>query len=416
MKNQFIRCIVSVSLIAIASTSWSLPRYGDPQAMGALKGQGAGLTSKITFKKLQRAHTLMANNKVDKAISILTKLAKTTGGRPFEQAQVLQNLGLLQAQKEQYKTSIQTLKKALSLKALPYALSLSTMYMVAQLEMAQGQIQNAHASLLNWFAASSQPAPAGYVLYAYIMMDLKKPLEAVKSVELALSKVTKPSSSWVQLAAALNLETKNYKRAVTHLKALIAVEATAKKYWKQLVAAYLSLDQYPQALATMQLAKKMGFITEQSEVLNLTSLFIQQGIPYWGGKLLAEALKKKVVKPSEKTYLALSQCWMMAEEIDRAIEPLKLATKFSKTGKIAARLGQLYMEKEDWKAAQRYLKMALKKGSLTAPERAHLALGIVHFSLLQNQEAERYFKLSLKSKKTKNSAQQWLNHIKELSS
>ncbi|MDC0980464.1 hypothetical protein OAQ84_01875 [Bdellovibrionales bacterium] len=416
MLKKIIIITIPALLFGFGTPSLALPQIKNQEMIRKLKSQGAGLTSKITFKKIQRVHTLLMSNRIDNAIKILKKLSNTTKSREFEQAQVLQLLGMVYAQKGSYKQAIKTLEMALSLNSLPYSLSLSSLYSLAQLSMGEGNSEMAEKWIKKWFLATSKPKPAAYILYAYTMVEQKRKKEALESVEFALSESGKKSASWLQLAAVLNLENKNYKRAIVHLKDLLTIEVGSKRYWKQLVAAYLNLNDYKNALASMELADKKGLIKEKGEILNLTSLLVQQGMPYWGAKLLEEAIKKKIVESSEKNLLTLAQCWMMAEEIDRAIGPMSLAVKMSKSGKTAARLGQLYMEKEDWRKAQKFLKLALAKGSLTSPERAHLALGIVHFSLLQNREAAKHFKISLKNDKTKRSAQQWLNHIKESTS
>ncbi|MCB0422443.1 MAG: tetratricopeptide repeat protein [Bdellovibrionales bacterium] len=403
--------LIFTLLMTIAVQTQALPKHGDPKAVASFRSATVGLTSKITFKKMQRVQTLLSNNQMSKAEGILEKLIDATEGRASEQAQILNTLGSVYASQEKYKLAEKVFERAIKLKALPYEMSLSTLYNLAQLSMGQGHIHKAHTYLNEWFAASESPKPAGYVLHAYIMMELKKPKEAAESVEFALSKTREAPQSWLQLGAALAFENGQYKRAVEHLKALLSKHPKEEKYWKQIIAAYMNLDDLTSALSSMELAYKQGFYREDKEILNLSSLLAQQGLPYWGGVLLEVSMKKNRVAPLEKNYRVLAQMWMMAEEYDRAIDPLKAALKQAKDGETSLRLGQLYMEKENWQEAQKYLQQALNKGGLNSPESVHLALGIVFVSLMQNSEAEKHFKISLKNEKTKNSAQQWLNHI-----
>ena len=48
----------------------------------------------------------------------------------------------------------------------------------------------------------------------------------------------------------------------------------------------------------------------------------------------------------------------------------------SEDGRLFLRLGQTYMQEEDWKNAEKYIRYAIKKGDLENPGRAWLLLGI----------------------------------------
>ena len=48
----------------------------------------------------------------------------------------------------------------------------------------------------------------------------------------------------------------------------------------------------------------------------------------------------------------------------------------SEDGELFLRLGQTFMQEENWKEAEEYIKYAIKKGDLENPGRAWLLLGI----------------------------------------
>ena len=408
-----VKSILSVVIILSALSSVALPQVGDRAFISKLQSRGGGLTSKVTFKKLQRAYNFSGKELYDKSLSILTKLEKATKNRKFEYAQVLQAKAMIYAQKGEYGKGLKTIERALKTEGLSYALTVTTLYTGAQLSLGAGKAKTARKYLNDWFRAVEKGSASGYVLNAYIEMELGSKKEALESIEKAMALTTSPRASWLQLAAMLQIEFKNYKKASGYLVKLITMEPKKKNHWKTLVGVYLNLDQYKKALSTMELAHKSGLLSTEAEITNLVSLQIQNGIPYWGAQLLEDAVKKGLVKKSVRILHLLAQGWVMAEETDRALSPLIEAEKIDPKGKSAIKLGQLYIEKEQWPKAQRYLATGIRKGGIRYPERAHLALGIVYFSQDKFNKARGEFSKSLESKLTKSSSEQWLNHLSE---
>ena len=378
-----------------------------------LKSRSAALTSKGTHRRLSRAHTLMAKNKLDDAIAMLDRLMKSTANRKHEQAQVMQAMGFAYAQKENYKKALKYLQGSVDLGVLPYSPTLSTLYTIAQVHLAQDDYKTALKKLDEWFTLADEPSPDAYVMKATIFAQQKKSKEALALVTKAIDMTDKPKETWLAFAVAMNYELEQYKEALRLLEKLVGLFPAKKKYWKQLTGTYLNLENNKKALATMELADKGQYLETDTEIMNLVSLFIFGGIPYKAGKMLEKALAEGRVPKTQKNYEILGDAWVQAEELQKGLNAYAESAKMAKDGRIFAKQGRIYLEQENWKKADKYLTQGLKMGSIKKTHHVHMALGVARFNLKKFESATASFLAAKKSSDTvKKQAEQWISYVK----
>ena len=404
--------IVFLTLLAVVyvftSQSFALAAIDKAE----LKSRKSSLTSKGTHRRLSRAHALMGKDKLNDALQILERLKKSTEKRPHEHAQVLQAIGYIYAQQDKFAKALSVLKAAIDLKAMPYAPTLSTLYTMAQVNLAQENYAGAEKILNQWFALADKPSADAYVLLATIFAQKKKQKKALEFVTKAIDMSDKPKESWLSFAVAMNYELKRYPEAARLLEKLTGLYPEKKKYWKQLAGVYLNIDKNDKALASLELANKAGYLDQEAEIMNLVSLNLYGGIPLKAAKLLQAALKGKKVKSTQKHYEILGDCWAQAEEMDRALKAYAQSAKFAKDGRIFAKQGRIYLEQENWKEAEQYLSQGLNKGKLRKAEHVHMALGIARFNLKKFDAAINAFTVAkAKSKKLERQAEQWISYV-----
>ena len=371
----------------------------------------AGLISKITHKRLTRASNLMSKNDHAGAIKILKKLLETTKSRPFESAQVHQNIGFAYAQKEDFKNAMKHFKAALELKTLPSGPTFTTMYTMAQLHMAKERYKKALAILDEWFYFVDKPSASNYILKASAHSELGQKKKALAAVDKALSLTSNPKESWLQFSVALNYEMKNYKAASSSLKKLTGLRPEKVKYWRQLASIYLTLNQNSKALATLELAYKLNHLEKESELVNLASLYLDQEIPIKAAQVLEKALKAGKIKKNKKNMELLANSYLRAEELNRSIKPMSQAAALSKDGKLYFRQGQVYLEQEQWAKAVKSFNLALKKGKVKNLGSLYLSKGIALYNLKNLKGALKAFELAGKEEKTERASGQWIKHI-----
>ncbi len=363
-----------------------------------------------TFKKLNEAHELISAEKYQEAKRVIDGLADDRGLNDHEHALVWQTYGYIWSSLENYGRATAAFEKTLSFDALPEGAQLNTLYNLAQLYMANEQFQKGVLTLKRWFARAENPAPDAYYLLALGYVQQDRFDLALPHAKTAVQKSDKPKEAWLQLLLALYLDKKQYKDGANLLEQLVA-RFPRKTYWMQLSAVYQETGREKDALAVMQIAYEQGFLSEDRELRNLVQMYLFHEVPYHGAKILEKGIAEGIVKKDAKAYELLANAWVGAREYDRAIPPLRRAAQLSDKGELFMRLGQVYLEREDWKEAREALAAAEKKGGLKDPGQNQLLLGIAQYNSKRLTAARRAFERARGYEKTARPASQWLRHI-----
>ena len=231
---------------------------------------------------------------------------------------------------------------------------------------------------------------------------------AKKAVEL----MDKPNENWLQLVSALHLQREEYKESIPILQQLIAVAPDKKTYWMQLSSIYGQMEDYPNALAIMQLANSAGLVTEDSEIRRLADLLLFNEVPYRGAQVLESAIEKKAVNLDDKLYEKLANCWIAAREYDKAVPPLQRAAEMANTGDAFIRLGELQVQREDWDGAIAAVQRGVDKGQLKDAASAQLMLGIAHYNQKEYSAARPFFERARQSERLRDTADSYLQAIR----
>ena len=107
----------------------------------------------------------------------------------------------------------------------------------------------------------------------------------------------------------------------------------------------------------------------------------------------------------------LPNAWITAREFEKAVEPLSNAASLSESGDTYARLGQVFLEREEDENAIDALESAFEKGDLKNPGRTYLLLGICNFNVEKLSASRKAFRKALEDDKTKKIAAQWITHV-----
>jgi tetratricopeptide (TPR) repeat protein len=213
------------------------------------------------------------------------------------------------------------------------------------------------------------------------------------------------------MLSALYLQREEYKEAVPVLQQLITAAPDKKTYWMQLSSIYGQMEDYPNALAVMQLANNVGLVTEDSEIRRLADLLLFNDVPYRGAQVIETAMEKKIVNLDDKLYEKLANCWIAAGEFDKSLAPLTRAAEMSASGDTFIRLGEVQVQREDWSAAIAAIQRGVDKGQLKDPGNAQLMLGIAHYNQKNYDEARPFFQRARQSDRHRQIADSYLQAI-----
>lgn len=324
-----------------------------------LKNQGNVLISDRAGSYILRAEGLAEGKKYGKAIELLKYHYEKENLKKSEKAYFAMHLGHLYKQNKDNKKSLFYLQKSLDLKALPYPQHLLALYHIAYIHIGEGKYDKGLKILKKWFSINENPSPQSYVLLAHCYYSQGKTEKALQYIETAIPLVGKPKESWLQFATAIYLKQKNYKKAQLYLEKLTALYPSGSSHWKQLAGVYLYLDKTDLAFVTLDIANKMGYLKSKSEYLNLFSLYIDQGLPYQGARLLKKKINQKLIPKEQKNLEILAEAFWLAREGKTALVYLKSASKTAKDSDFFVKYGQKLLDQEQWSSAEKAFKKAL---------------------------------------------------------
>jgi tetratricopeptide (TPR) repeat protein len=170
------------------------------------------------------------------------------------------------------------------------------------------------------------------------------------------------------------------------------------------------LEQEKKSLAVMQLAYAQDYLVSNSDLRALAQLYLYHSLPYRAGLVLEKASKDERIEEDAIFWEMLANSWLLAREFDRALTPLQTGAEISEKGSLYARLGQLYLEREQWSDASDVLERAIAKGGLHDEHTTHLLMAISLYHQKKFQNAIKHLKIARKSETeaVNTSASQWL--------
>jgi len=133
--------------------------------------------------------------------------------------------------------------------------------------------------------------------------------------------------------------------------------------------------------------------------------------PYQAANLLAKELNSQRVKKNSAHWELLASAWTNAREYKQAITALEKASALNNKGELYLQLARIHVEQELWQDAIAAINKALKKGGLKQTGEAYILLGMSLYETEQLSAAKAAFKKARKYKKTRKSANQWLNYV-----
>lgn len=404
----WLKCVMVAMALVMAPAQVSAQEKPAPKKVR----KATGSMSEGTYRRLERIHKLMADNKNDEALQKLKEMLGNVSG-DYEKAMVYQTEGFLHAQLNNYKKAISVFEEALKLDALPQLPYEQMSFTVAQLMYADGQIEKAVSRLERYMADAVNPVPAdAHIMLASAYLERKRYEAALSQVDQAMAKTPNPKESWLQLKLAIHFELKQYPACAEVLVRLLGVAPAKEDYWKQLSSVLFEVQKDKESLAVLALAERMGFIDEDREIRNLANVYMLMEIPYKAGMVLQRGFDANKIKEDEKVLTLAADAWILSREYGRAEKALLRAAEAVDKGDIYYRLGQIYVEEEQWKKAVDSLQKAQKKGVTKEATTAYL-LGISAFQLGDRELARKSLQDALKDDDLRKSVRQWLSHIDE---
>ncbi|MFC1503630.1 hypothetical protein ACFL53_04735 [Pseudomonadota bacterium] len=320
--------------------------------------------SQFTAGKVQRAHNLQQDEKLNEAIALLADLDPS---RAYDKAFVKRMLGIFYWQKGNTGKAIENLTFSVKSGLLNDEQAWVTQRMLADILLSNEQFK---AALPHYYALSkqipeSQKADELWLRIAQSHYQLEEWQQVLSALNRYKSYQKKDQIQPLTIKLGAQLQLKRWTEAIPTLNRLIVLEPNKTVWWQQLAGIQLRIGRSSEALETLALAKLQGVELSQQDLKTLAQLYAQAGIPERAAILFDE------LDGSQHNAGLLSEqamYWQMAKEWDKAISVWTLAAKLD--NKHRWPLAQLLLQEGHYHKALAELDKVKRKDKKAAVELA----------------------------------------------
>lgn len=329
---------------------------------------------------------------------------------PMERASVYNVEALLHYHAGDLDATIESFRKVLAEQIMPVRQDVTIRYNIAQIYAGLYRWEETIEALYDWFRWVPEPDPGAYYLLGIANFQLGNRDLAIVNTEKSLELAAKPKEGWLQLLAALYIQAEDHARATPILEELV-VRFPKKAYWVQLGLIYGAREDYRASLAVQQVAYAQGYLTQDKELRRLARSYLYAELPYPAARVLEKGLADGRIESESKSLELLANSWIAAREFEKSLPPLRLAAAVAEDGNLYLRLGQVFLQREEWSLAAERFEDAIEKGDLKQPGQAKLLLGIAYYNNAQVFRAKSSFIEAADFEKTRKHAEQWIDHL-----
>jgi tetratricopeptide (TPR) repeat protein len=332
----------------------------------------------------------------------------------YELANVYNLYAFVYYSAEDYPNALKSYEQVVAQPDIPLAMEINTKYTIAQLYFVLEDWPKGIAALKVWFKATENPPASAYVMLAQGYYQVKDYKLALVNVEIAINmykaKDKVPKEQWYNLARFLYFDSNDVNNAVRVLEELL-LHYPKKQYWVQLSHMYGEQKKESKQLAAMDTAYVQGMLDKGTEQITMAYLYLNGEVPYRAAVVVDKGIKDKSIEQKSKNYELLGNAWRQSQEIKKAIPAMELAAAKSDSGELYARLGNVYLDGDQFKKAITSINKGLSRGGVKRPDTARLVLGMAYFNDKQYNNARKAFNAAKKDERSEKYAAQWITYL-----
>jgi tetratricopeptide (TPR) repeat protein len=409
-----IRKLVTSLVIATFLTGAQMPIAEKAMAAGEAKEKSKRQTRLVgpnVGKKVQKAFDLYSADDIPGALVLLLDI---DNAKDYDRAYVDRFIAVMYAtQGNQEAQAIEYLKKALEPDILNEGDQGEAIKLLADLQMQTKDYQSALKHYHAWMDFTGKEDAATYVKVAQAHYELKQLDKMISPADKAIRLYgNQPNQNPYILKITSYYERKKYKDAVKVLETVIQVFPENKVWWTQLGNFYMLVEDYPKALATLDMAYKQGFLDKESEIKTLANLYASNEVPYKSATLLEKHIASGLIKRDDKSIYTLANAWHASQHIDKAAKYYGELAKMTNEAKHYRKQGMLLKQDEQFEQAIPALNKALELDPAN-PGSIHMSLAEAYFYLGKYKLAYNAINKAMDDPKTRRGAKGWVSFIKE---
>lgn len=369
------------------------------------------------YEKLAEAQVMAEEKDWKGAEKVLNGMIEAGGKKAlnsYELANVYNLYAFVYYSQEDYVRALKAYENVVSQPDIPLAMEINTRYTIAQLYFVQEDWAKGIAALKEWFKATENPPASAYVLFSqgyYQLKDYEQSLVNVNTaIDMYKAKDKVPKEQWYNLARFLYFDKDDVSSAVLVLEELLKYYPK-KQYWVQLSHMYGEQKKESEQLAAMDAAYMQDMLDKGSDQITMAYLYLNAEVPYRAAKVMDKGIKNESIEPTSKNYEILGNSWRQSQEIKKAIPAMELAAAKSDSGELYARLGNVYLDGDQFKKAITSINKGLSRGGVKRSDTARLVLGMAYFNDKQYSNARKAFEAARKDERSEKYANQWLKYL-----
>lgn len=413
-------------LIAFACVLWALPLIVNNLAESVDMGSQAiaaekKKTRKVpamreqTYKRLAEAQVMIDPESTPReegepapipkgsphdAVVLLLKLKDRRGLNSYELAQVWNTLAFAYYTLEDTPNTIKAYENVLAQGAITEALEQSVVRALFQLHYSEEEYAISIRYIERWEALRDAP-DAGVTFIKstayYQLDDFMTSLETALLVEqIANGQQRTMKENWWYLQVVLYSELEDLDNVINVLEKLI-INYPKKQYWMHLAGMYGEKNEEDKALSAYYAAYTQDMLTRQSEVVMLSQRLLNAEVPFEAAIVLEKGFKSGLIEENEKNLKLLATAYTMSQEMSKAINAWRNATRFTDDGELHYRLAQALANEDRHKEAVKSYKDALDGGELKDLGDVNFWFGISLMQLEDWDDAIKAFRAAAKA-------------------
>lgn len=365
--------------------------------------------SERTFKVMDEAREALDLEDFDGAVTVLER-ALSRGASSYEAAQMYRLLGLAHYRRDDLPAARQAYEAALAQPRLPVSLTADLVASLGRLGLMMEDFAAARAHFEALLEISDQDTPEHRVLLATALLREDEHRRAAELLESAIASErqagSEPREAWLTMLSAAYYALEELPSMQQTLKELIALYPR-DQYLLNLAAIYGQLGEQSRQLAVMEALLDAGRLDRATQVKTTAQLLLAEQLPFKAAHLLQAAMDDGRLPASQQNLELLSQAWYLAEDGERALEPLRQAAAQADDGSLYLRIAGLELDAYRWRAADAAAERALAAGLAGREGDAWLIRGMARVRLKDYQPAIEYFRRASAFDRSRAYAQQW---------
>ena len=405
---------------ALSESGFAAPGVAQAQDKEEKKQQETRRTPALrnkVYERLAEAQTFIEAKQYPEALEILKDMEEQGGKRAlnsYELANLYNLFAFVYYSQEDFQGALRAYENVVSQPDIPLAMEINTRYTIAQLYFVMEDWQSGINALNDWFKVADAPSAQAYILLGqgyYQLKDYDRSLEnTLIAMNMYKEKGKVPKEQWYSLARFLYFEKGDVPNTLATLEEMI-VHYPKKQYWVQLSHMYGEAKEEKKQLAAMETAYVQDMLSKDREQVTMAYLYLNAEVPYKAARVLDKGIANESVEASSKTLEILGNSWRQAQEVKKSIPVMEQAAEKSDKGELYCRLGNVYLDNDEFKKAINANKKGLARGGVKRPDNCQLILGMAYFNTQEYSAARKAFKEAAKDKRSKKYADQWMKYM-----